>query len=144
MLNEAQRRVPDHLTPFLSFVRGDTIRDGNLFPNHSFDMIVSRQVVCHLTDPLTAFHHWHTWLKPHGHVMVIDGLWSREGWGNDELVDSLPLSCLQTRRTVAYLLERSAFEIEQCLWLERVNTTLGIITTSPRYLIVARKHDGEE
>lgn len=138
MLVEAHRRTPPELTAALTFVRGDAQQDGQLFPDQSFDCIVSRQVVCHFSDPLLAFGHWRRWLTPNGRVVVIDGLWTRAGWKNDELVDSLPLACLQTRGTLIYLLKMAGFQVEHCGWLERVNQALGSTTTSPRYMIVAR------
>jgi ubiquinone/menaquinone biosynthesis C-methylase UbiE len=141
MLNEARSRTPDHLASFLTWMRGDTIRDGTLVPARSFDYVVSRQVVCHLADPLTAFGHWHAWLRREGRVLVIDGLWSRDGWEDDDLVDGLPLSCVQTRGTVTYLLEHAGFHVEHSVWLERVNQVLGSVKVSPRYAVVARKRD---
>jgi ubiquinone/menaquinone biosynthesis C-methylase UbiE len=138
MLAEARRRTPDALPSTLNFVRGDAQQDGQLFPDQSFDYIVSRQVVCHFSDPLLAFGHWRRWLKPDGRVMVIDGLWTRAGWHDDQLVDSLPLSCLQTRGTLVYLLKVAGFTIEHCGWLARVNQELEGAITSPRYLVVAR------
>ena len=139
MLVEAERRVPAALQPALSFVVGDTVSDGTLFPAHSFAAIVSRQVVCHLPDPLAAFRHWHTWLQPAGQVLIVDGLWFREGWDNEPLVDALPLSCLQTRGTVAYLLEQAGFCVNHNGWLKRVNQVLGCPQTSPRYVVIAHK-----
>lgn len=137
MLSEARRRTPPALAPALEFVCGDTQRDGELFRDQSFDYIVSRQVVCHLSDPLLAFGHWRRWLTPRGRVLVIDGLWTRTGWNDDQLADQLPLSCVQTRGTLVYLLKTAGFHIEHCAWLDRVNRVLANAATSPRYLVVA-------
>jgi hypothetical protein len=73
--------------------------------------------------------------------MVIDGLWARQGWSNSELVDQLPLSCLQTRATISYLLENSGFKVGVNRWLERVNTYLASQeeSVSLRYIIRAQK-----
>ncbi|NWF79361.1 MAG: methyltransferase domain-containing protein [Chloroflexi bacterium] len=139
MLAEAERRVPSALQSAITFVAGDTVRDGALFPASSFTAIVSRQVVCHLTDPLAAFRHWYTWLQPAGQVLVVDGLWSRAGWSDDQMGDALPLACLQTRATIPYLLEQVGFQVVHNGWLERVNQALGSTQTSPRYLVIARK-----
>lgn len=73
MLAKAERRVSVALRAAISFVAGDTVRDSTLFSAGSFAAIVSRQVVCHLTDPLAAFCHWHTWLLPDRHVLIVDG-----------------------------------------------------------------------
>lgn len=138
MLVEARRRTPPSLLSSLTFLHGDAQQDGHLFPDQSFDYIVSRQVVCHFSDPLLAFGHWRRWLTPTGRILIIDGLWTRAGWNDDALVDRLPLSCLQTRGTLVYLLQTAGFQIEHCGWLERVNLALGSVTASPRYIVVAR------
>lgn len=129
--------IPDHK---VTFQVGDTHYTPQ-FEAQSFDWIVSRQVVCHFYDPMLAFRNWHKWLKPGGQVMVIDGLWSRQGWSNSELVDQLPLSCLQTRATISYLLENSGFKVGVNRWLDRVNTYLASQeeSVSLRYIIRAQK-----
>ena len=58
----------------------DEPRDHDRFEAAQFDVIVSRQVVNGLFDPLLAFRHWHHWLQPAGTVVVIDGLYGRDGW----------------------------------------------------------------
>ena len=98
----------------------------NLFPPTSFDLIISRQLACHLIDPIAVFGCWKTWLKPDGRIVVIDGLWTRRDWGPPmsvvgALVDERPLSCTQTSATVSYLLERANLAIEHRGLLERVN-----------------------
>jgi SAM-dependent methyltransferase len=122
------------------FVMGDT-HHADLFEEATYDCIVSRQVVCHFRDPLLVFQNWHRWLKHQGTILVVDGLWLREGWGNDELVDQLPLSCLQTRATLAYLLDKAGFHIDANRWLATVNEHLATTggSNSPRYLVVAHK-----
>ncbi|HMR67261.1 MAG TPA: class I SAM-dependent methyltransferase [Anaerolineae bacterium] len=141
MVAQARKKfalLPDHKVTF----RVADTHYTPLFEAQSFDWIVSRQVVCHLYDPLLAFRNWHNWLKPGGQVMLIDGLWSRQGWSNSELVDQLPLSCLQTRATVSYLLENSGFKMGANQWLERVNAYLAHRqgeSVSLRYVIQARK-----
>lgn len=140
MLQQAKSYTHQSPNPAIDFRLGDT-HDSSLFVPQVFDRIVSRQVVCYFYDPLLAFQNWHKWLKDDGQVVVIDGLWFREGWSNDDLVDKLPLSCLQTRATVGYLLEKAGFSIETNGWLERVNQYLmgaGNLE-SPRYIVVARK-----
>jgi SAM-dependent methyltransferase len=123
-----------------TFVLGDT-HDSNLFSDNAFDFIVSRQVACYFQDPLQVFQNWRYWLKPSGQVVLIDGLWFRDGWSDDHLVDQLPLSCLQTRATLAYLLEKSGFQIVENKWLDQVNAYLSGTgqSKSPRYKIAAKK-----
>jgi hypothetical protein len=74
---------------------------------------------------------------------MLEGLWFRKGWGDDELVDLLPLSCHQTRAAVAYLLQKSGFAIETNQWLTHVNDYFASTgkSESPRYMVVAMKRD---
>lgn len=43
------------------------------FPDNSFDVIASRNVVWNLPDPKLAYHQWFRWLKPGGKLIVFDG-----------------------------------------------------------------------
>lgn len=140
MVAQAQAKQAPMTANSITYIMGDTHTVG-MFDAASFDFIVSRQAVCYFHDPLHAFENWRQWLKPDGHVVVVDGLWSRMGWGDDALLDQLPLSCLQTRATVAYLLEKSGFAITHTGWLTHVNEYLrhSDETASPRYMVVARK-----
>jgi SAM-dependent methyltransferase len=117
----------------------DEPQDRDRFEAAQFDAIVSRQVVNGLFDPLLAFHHWHHWLKPTGTVVVIDGLYGRDGWAGrwEEEVDALPLSASQSMATTPYLLEASGFHIHA---VERMTAVNALPTTrTPRYVVVARK-----
>jgi ubiquinone/menaquinone biosynthesis C-methylase UbiE len=138
MLAEARKRLPESFATMVKFRQGDTM-DNTLFPAETFDWIVSRQVACLLPDPLQAFTNWRQWLNSHGQVLIIDGLWSRQSWSNDELVDNLPLSCLQTRGAMVYLLEKAGFVVTGCVWLERVNRCLEATQQQQRYMVFARK-----
>ena len=100
---------------------------------------MSRQVVNGLFDPLLAFRHWHRWLKPAGTVVVIDGLYGRDGWAGrwEEEVDALPLSASQSMASTPYLLEACGFRIAA---VERMTTVNALPTTrTPRYVVVAHK-----
>jgi SAM-dependent methyltransferase len=46
------------------------------FTDNRFDLIVSRNVVWTLTDPVKAYREWHRVLKPAGRLIVFDGNWS--------------------------------------------------------------------
>lgn len=122
-------------------VRGscDGAGDEALFAAGRFDAIVSRQVANGLFDPLTAFRHWHRWLRPGGVVVVIDGLYGREGWRGawEEEVDVLPLSACQTMATVPYLLEAVGFRIRAVQRMAAVNALPT--TRTPRYVVVAER-----
>jgi len=139
MLEKARANLSE-FSEKAAFVLGDT-HDSNLFPDGEFDFIVSRQVACYFRDPLLVFQNWQRWLKPGGQIVLVDGLWFRDGWSDDYLVDQLPLSCLQTRATIAYLLEKSGFQILENKWLDQVNTYLSGTgqSNSLRYKIAAKK-----
>lgn len=117
----------------------DEPQDQDQFAAGHFDAIVSRQVVNGLFDPLLAFRHWHHWLKPAGSVVVIDGLYGRDGWVGrwEEEVDALPLAASQSTASIPYLLETCGFHIAA---VERMATVNMLPTTrTPRYVVVARK-----
>lgn len=142
MVAQAQAKQAATVANPITYLVGD-IHTVELFDAATFDFIVSRQVVCYFHDPLQVFENWRRWLKPGGQVVVVDGLWSRAGWGDEGLVDQLPLACLQTRATIAYLLEKSGFQVTHNSWLTQVNTYLQAaeIATAPRYMIVAQKSE---
>jgi len=142
MVAQAQPKQAVTAANPITYIVGDT-HSAELFDAATFDLIVSRQVVCYFHDPLQVFANWRRWLKPGGQVIVIDGLWQRVGWGDEALVDQLPLSCLQTRATIAYLLGKSGFRITHNGWLTQVNTCLQVAdrATAPRYMIVAQKSE---
>ncbi|HEX6572843.1 MAG TPA: GNAT family N-acetyltransferase [Steroidobacteraceae bacterium] len=115
----------------------DTPDDEALFPAARFDVIASRQVVNGLYDPLAAFRCWRRWLRPGGAVLVIDGLYGRDGWRGawEEEIDALPLSACQTMATVPYLLDASGFRVRV---VQRMATVNALSTTrTPRYVVVA-------
>jgi SAM-dependent methyltransferase len=117
----------------------DNKTDKALFSEASFDLVVSRQVVNSLFDPLVAFQNWLYWLKPGGSVVIIDGIYGRDGWTGiwQEEVDVTPLSACQSIATIPYLLEFIGFHIETVRWMTRTN--LLPATRTKRYLVVGRK-----
>lgn len=136
MLGELRRRPElGHVTTVLGSC--DASGDDAHFPAARFDVIASRQVVNGLFDPLAAFSHWRRWLKAGGRVVVIDGLYGRDGWRGpwEEEIDVLPLSACQTLATVPYLLESAGFRI---LAVERMAAVDALPSTrTPRYVVVA-------
>lgn len=124
MIKVAQRKNTS-----IDYKNGDTHKE-NTFESKIFDCIISRQVACHFHDPLEAFGNWNKWLKNNGYVIVVDGLWLREGWSNDDLVDMLPISCIQTRATIPYLLQKSGFEIIENDFFD---------SNKEKYFVVAKK-----
>ena len=116
----------------------DGAEDAERFEPGSFDVVAARQVVNGLYDPLAAFRHWHRWLRPGGAVLVVEGLYGRDGWRGawEEEIDVLPLSAVQTMATVPYLLESVGFRIEAVERMQAVNALR--VTRTPRYVVVAR------
>lgn len=55
---------------FVSGVDADVLSAG------SFDLIVSRQVLCHLPRPDQVFGQFHQWLRLGGSVLLVDGFWT--------------------------------------------------------------------
>ena len=140
MLQSAKGKLSSMFEGKVNFVLGDS-HQNDLFKSETFDWITARQVVCHFYDPLGAFKSWHSWLKPNGKIMIIEGFWQREGWNNEELVDQLPLSCHQSKALISYLLEQSGFQVETSQWLKRVNNYFSEDgkSGSIRYLVIAKK-----
>ena len=117
----------------------DGIEDLHLFGKAQFHAVVSRQVVNGLFDPLIAFRNWHHWLLPGGAVVVIDGLYGRDGWTGqwEAEVDVLPLSACQTTALTPYLLEVAGFRIDAVELMQATNARP--CTKTPRYVVVATK-----
>lgn len=117
----------------------DAESDRAHFPTASFDLVVSRQVVNGLYDPVMAFHNWHYWLKPGGSVIVVDGLYDRTAWTGkwEEEIDALPLSACRSTASTPYLLELAGFRIDSVSLMTETNSRPTIQTT--RYLVVASK-----
>ena len=113
--------------------------DADRFAAAQFDVIVSRQLVNGLFDPLLAFRHWYRWLQPGGAVVVIDGLYGRDGWTGrwEDEVDVLPLAATQSTATIPYLLEACGFEVAAVERMAAVNALP--VTRTARYVVVARK-----
>jgi len=117
----------------------DSLEDRPLFDAARFALIVSRQLVNGLFDPLMAFRNWHHWLAPGGAVVVVDGLYGRSSWQGawEEEVDVLPLSACQSTALVPYLLEIAGFRIDAVRRMEAVNARPS--TRTPRYVVAATK-----
>jgi SAM-dependent methyltransferase len=117
----------------------DAADDRNIFQAAAFDLIISRQLVNGLFDPLTAFKNWQHWLKADGKVIVIDGLYERSAWTGcwQDEVDVLPLSACRTTATVPYLLEAAGFNIDAVHYMHATN---GLPSTrTQRYIVFASK-----
>ena len=86
-----------------------------------FDLIAARQSACYFADPIATFADLRTRLNPGGRLLMIEGIWPRAGWSDEALVDALPLACVQTRATLAYMLRSAGFNHIDGDWLHRVN-----------------------
>lgn len=119
------------------YVQGDAM--GIPERGSGWDLIAARQSVCYLEDPLRAFRRWLKLLAPGGRVLIVEGLWSRASWSDGDLVDALPLSCVQTRASLTYLLRCAGFGSVRHRWLSAVNRHhgLGDGDVGSRYAAVA-------
>lgn len=136
----ARLRSKPELAP-VTTVEGfcDAVEDRRHFDTAQFDVILSRQLVNGLFDPIAAFRNWHHWLRPGGAVVVIDGLYGRASWTGvwQEEVDVLPLSACQGIATTPYLLEVAGLRVEHVELMRAVNARPA--TRTPRYVAVAAK-----
>jgi SAM-dependent methyltransferase len=132
--NKADLRDVDTVEGFC-----DAVEDRRHFQPGQFDVIISRQLVNGLFDPLTAFRNWHYWLSPQGKIVVIDGIYGRDSWSGmwEEEIDVLPVSACQSTALVPYLLEAAGFQIEIVRWMKHANQQLS--TRTRRYAVVAGK-----
>jgi SAM-dependent methyltransferase len=119
----------------------DSADDRDLLPASAFDVIVCRQLVNGLFDPLTAFRNWHFWLRPGGTVIVLEGLYDRSAWtGPLQIeVDVLPLSACRSTAMVPYLLEQCGFDITAARFMTRTNARPS--TKTQRYIVAATRRD---
>jgi SAM-dependent methyltransferase len=117
----------------------DSPEDRTLFPPGKFQVIVSRQLVNGLFDPLVAFGNWLDWLSPGGSVIVVEGAYTRAAWTGvgEEFADLFPVSSNQSLALIPYLLEVAGFRVEKVRWMQKVNRLPG--TRTPRYLVHATK-----
>lgn len=117
------------------FVQGSA-GDRDLFPYDEFDWIVSRQMLCHLTEVDHSFGAWRHWLKPGGHAILVDGFWGRSGWKDIELA-AQPFAALTSAGPVV----EAAVQAVRAGEFEEVNTArrADFRDSVTRYVVVARK-----
>lgn len=121
------------------FVSGSA-GDGDLFPPDCFDWIVSRQVLCHLSGVDRSFKAWNRWLKPGGHVIMVDGFWSKSGWSETAL-ENQPFAALTDAVPVADAMVRAGFTFLRAGEFEEVNSARRAVfgESVTRYVVVGRK-----
>jgi ubiquinone/menaquinone biosynthesis C-methylase UbiE len=124
----------------VSFIHGPA-EAAEQFEAQSFHLIAARQSACCFDDPIAVFSGWHRLLVQGGCALVIEGIWSRQSWDDDVLIDGLPLSCVHTRATIPYLLRSSGFRVGINDWLCSVNRHHGVSNGAPgsRYFVLASK-----
>ena len=117
----------------------DSVEDRERVPSASFDVVISRQLVNGLFDPLAAFRNWHHWLKAGGSAIVLDGFYDRSAWTGkwEEEVDVLPVSASRTMALAPYLLESVGFRVDAVKLMHETNARPS--TRTQRYLVVATK-----
>lgn len=126
----------------MQFIEGDA-HDEKLFLPHlagAADIITARQCVVLFRDPGKVFALWRHMLKPSGKVVILDALWTRSSWGGKwgDLIDELPLSCMQTLGIIPYLLKQAGFVVKETRFLPTVNQLLADDgATCPRFIVVA-------
>jgi SAM-dependent methyltransferase len=127
-----------------NLVRGDFVlghaHDGHLFGPGTFDWIVSRQTLCHLHDPGSAFGIWHNWLQPCGYMLLVDGFWPRSSWRGSELI-KLPFAALTDTDPVAVLMAEAGMEVLQAGPFPALDKARAVrcAGSRPRYVVLGRK-----
>ncbi len=139
MLQEARTHPENDALPPMNCVVG-TAEQLQELGLSGFDLIAARQSACYFADPIATFSDLRRRLNPGGRLLIVEGIWPRSAWSDDDLVDVLPLACVQTRATLAYMLRCAGFEDVQGDWLHRVNAYHGQTNGAPgsRYFCLAR------
>lgn len=137
MIMEGLRRHP--ILQREDFVIGQA-DDISLFAPQSFEWVVSRQVLCHLCEPEKAFATWHTWLKPGGHAVLVDGFWPRSSWPESNLANQ-PFAALTDVTPVAHALSGAGFQVLKADPFHELNEARESRSpgSRPRYVVVGVK-----
>ncbi len=114
--------------------------DADRFKTEAFDWIISRQVLCHLTYPAKAFAACSRWLRPGGHIMLVDGFWGQSSWKAADLARQ-PFAAVRSADDVADMLSLAGFEILRAGMFDELNLAraAALPGTVGRYLVVARR-----
>ena len=112
MVEEATRRIPEHLKSRVNFV---LYQQPPLlpFPDQSYDIVYSKGVLVHLHDKSPLFNEIHRVLKPGGFLIIDDWLSPKKGeWGQrlQKLCELENLTLYaQTETDYQHLLEKTGF-----------------------------------
>lgn len=103
-----------------------------------FDLIVSRQVLCHLKRPDLVFKQLHQWLRPNGWVLLVDGFWT--GFSADQK-QVFPLAGIKDATLAAEALAAAGFDIARAEAFHELNQARAAVCPGgvSRYVIVGRK-----
>lgn len=143
-LEQSQAMIDQGLRKNAGLVAEDFILgsagDDELFPSDRFDWIVSRQALCHLSEVDLCFHLLYRWLKPDGHVILVDEFWSRSGWRELQLA-AQPFAAPTSVEPVADALARAGFDILRAGEFDEANAARRSVyeESAVRYVVVARK-----
>ncbi|MBU0994902.1 MAG: class I SAM-dependent methyltransferase [Proteobacteria bacterium] len=77
MIYHAQKFAKRHFHD-IDFHTGDA--EALTFPDHSFDVVVSRNLLWTLPNPEKAIAEWKRVMKPGGTLVISDGLWNNVTW----------------------------------------------------------------
>lgn len=103
-----------------------------------FDLIVSRQVLCHLSEPDRVFARFYQWLRPGGSVLLVDGFWENV---SSEQKQEFPFFGIENPMTVASSLAQAGFKIHRAGAYSELNAArqAAHIEGVDRYIIVGSK-----
>lgn len=137
MIQQGIRSNPDLEEADFVVGQADSV---DLMPEGQFDWVVIRQALTHLTDAETCFSVWRRWLRPGGHVVVVDGFWRRVGWTAEEFA-ARPFAGLTSATPVAETMERVGLEVLRAGEFDELNTARSSVLgeTTTRYVVAARK-----
>lgn len=142
MIKIAERTGNEALNQRIRYQQG-TADQLDQFPDATFDLITARQSACYFTQPIEVFRECHRLLKPQGRIVIIEGIWARAQFGDAEMIDQLPLSCVASRQLMAYLLESADLSVVHNDWLTQVNDHHGSQpgTNGSRYVVIAERDE---
>lgn len=82
MLSRAQANARDYGVD-IAFMQADICDLARLIDPFSFDLVVAKDVVWDLTDPVGAYSEWIRLIRPGGYLLVIDGNYYLELYDED-------------------------------------------------------------
>ncbi|XP_043931612.1 phosphomethylethanolamine N-methyltransferase-like isoform X2 [Protopterus annectens] len=80
MVEIAMERTVDEDVPLVQYEIGDATK--RVFPEHSFDVIYSRDTILHISDKFALFQKFYSWLKPGGKLLISDYCCGEKQWSN--------------------------------------------------------------